>query len=161
MVSKFSYRILYPLGLLIFILALLAYFVQLILTKQVTASSGIFALMGLFTAIAIWLCFGELRTKAINVWIADEQIAVSKYLGLGGRKYYPFTGFSGFETAQLTSNSGSYEYLYLMIADRKAVKLSEFYHSNYDDLKAVVMQHLENLGEKEFEFWQEMKEIFI
>jgi|GEM_PF-1817926 len=43
----------------------------------------------------------------------------------------------------------------------KVVKLSEFYHSNYTDLKEALIPQVRNLGQKHCSLTQEFKEIFI
>lgn len=122
---------------------------------------GVYLFFVLFLFIWVWLVFGELRTKIIKVAIDNAQITVSGFLGLGARKSYLLTQFDGFETALLPSRYDTYEYLYLMKNGKKIVKLSQFYHSNYVELKSDLMNKIKDLGQKKFNVFQEIKEIFV
>ena len=95
------------------------------------------------------------------VQIECEEIIVSNYLGFGAKKVYKFSQFDGLETALLPSKYDTYEYLYLIKNGKKVVKLSQFYHRNYADLKCSLSGKVRNLGQKGFSFLQEAKEIFI
>lgn len=122
---------------------------------------GVYLVLAFFIFIWVWLVFGELRTKVIKVEIDEIQITVSNFLGFGARKHYALDQFDGFETALLPSAYDAYEYLYLIENGKKIVKLSQFYHSNYADLKCNLMNKVKNLGQKKFSFLQEIKEFFI
>lgn len=124
-------------------------------------SFGVFAFLMLFAFAWVWIFFGELRTKVVKVEIHDKTIVVSNYLGLGTKRVYDFSQFDGFETALLPSKYDTYEYLYLMKNKKKVVKLSQFYHSNYADLKEAMTVKARFLGQKGFSYIQEIKEIFI
>ena len=108
----------------------------------------------------IWVSFGELRTKAVKVYIDEGGVTVSTYLGLGRKRVYSFSQFDGLETALLLSKYDTYEYLYLIENGKKVIKLSQFYHSNYDELKKGLSIKVPNLGQKRFSYIQEIKEIF-
>jgi hypothetical protein len=119
----------------------------------------------IFTVILIfpwlWIVFGELRTKVIRVEFGYDHVTVKRYLGLGPSKTYYFTDIEGYQTAILPSRGVSYEFLYLMSGGKKAVKISQFYHKNYDDLKAyVVSLKMKNLGVEPFSYGRELREIF-
>ncbi|MBC7850463.1 MAG: hypothetical protein H7Y31_12050, partial [Chitinophagaceae bacterium] len=105
--------------------------------------------------------FGELRTKAIKVSIKGNELTVTNYLGLGTTTVYDIGQFDGLETSILPSEYSSYEYLYLMEKGKKTVKISQFYHSNYKNLKVRLMKQTQNLGHKDYNLIQEIKEIFI
>lgn len=85
---------------------------------------------------------------------------VANYVGLGTKRIYNLSQFDGFETALLPSRYDTYEYLYLIENGKKVVKLSQFYHSNYADLKNALTGKVRNLGQKGFSYIQEFKEIF-
>jgi hypothetical protein len=124
-----------------------------------TASPRAFRI-AFFPFVIVWLFFGELRTKMIKVTIEDDHIFVNRFGGLLSATRYSLKDFSGFKTSHLRSRGGVYEYLYLMQSDKKAVKISEYYHSNYSTLKAELQPKIEDLGFEEFSFGDEMKEIF-
>jgi hypothetical protein len=114
-----------------------------------------------FVYVWIWLIFGELRSKIISIDIEYNSFNIKRYLGLGISKTYYFDQLDGYKTSILSSRSGSYEYLYLMIGKRKIAKLSEYYHKNYHELKrAIFSQNIKNLGFESYSFIREVKEIF-
>ncbi len=124
-------------------------------------SAGVLVFIALFALVSIWLIFGELRTKVVKIEIDEKGISLSNYCGLGTKKVYTFSDFDGFETTLLPSKYNTYESLYLISNGKKVIKLSEYYHSNYADLKATLAKSLQYLGQKRFSLTREIKEIFV
>lgn len=114
------------------------------------------AVLLLFTWI--WLVFGELRTKVIEVTIDNNTIEKRNYLGLNQK--YNFKDFDGFQTSILTSKGETFECLYLVKDSQKIIKISEAYHKNYDELKNLIGVKSKELGEIKFSYIDELKEIF-
>ena len=85
---------------------------------------------------------------------------MTAYVGLGRKRIYRLTEFDGFNTIILPSRYDQFEYLYLMKNGKRMVKMSEFYHSNYYDLKSAIRGKVLNLGELEYNFIREIKEMF-
>lgn len=153
-----------------YFLAFLALGFSVILIMELTGNIlnptmpiGFFLVFTLFFIyVWIWLVFGELRTKIIYIDFAYSSFTIKRFLGLSASKSYYFDTFDGYKTSILFSQSGSYEYLYLMIGNKKIIKLSEFYHSNYKELKQfVINQNIKYLGFESYSFIKEFKEIFI
>ena len=114
-----------------------------------------------FCFVWIWLVFGELRTKVVAVEFDSYEVTVIRYLGLFASKTYRFEKIEGYRLSILPSKSGDYEYLYLIYNGRKIIKLSEFYHLNYKELKrAVIERRIKSLGFEHYNFFTEVKEIF-
>lgn len=113
----------------------------------------------LFLLIVIWLVYGEIRTKAIKVKINSNNVIVKNFMGLGSGKDYGFNEFDGYRISILPSEYKEYEYLYLYIGQKKVIKISQFYHSNYDELKMSLTSKTKNLGEEPFSIIREIKEI--
>ena len=134
---------------------------KILLERPGVPPFAIFVFLALFIFAFIWLVFGELRTKVVKVDIYDEKVIVSNYMGLGNPKMYSLSQIDGFETAFLPSKYNMYEYLYLIERGKKVVKLSQFYHSNYAELKKLLTVKVPNLGQKGFSILQEVKEIFV
>lgn len=158
--SRFRFWALLPAVLLLLVTAILAFATSKLMGNPNLPSFGIFVFLGLFVFTWVWLFFGELRTKVIKVQIERAEIIVSNYLGLGVKRIYNFSQLDGLETALLPSKYDTYEYLYLLENGKKVIKLSQFYHSNYDELKNVLTGKIRNLGQKEFSYFLEVKEIF-
>jgi len=97
----------------------------------------------------------------VSVDIDHDKIRIKKYLGIGMLKEYQIGEISGFKISVLRSRGGVYEYLYLMVGDKKIGKISEYYHRNYKDLKNfLITSGLRNLGTEQFSNRQELKDIF-
>jgi hypothetical protein len=160
--SKFKYTA-YLVGLLaiVFSFLLIGVFSRNALNPNMPLGFFLIACM-FFLFVWIWIFFGEVRTKAIAVNLEYDSLTVKRYLGLGIPKVYNLDKITGFKVSILSSRSGSYEYLYLIVGDRKIVKLSEFYHSNYKGLKSyIIAMEIKNLGFERFSNRQELKDIFM
>jgi hypothetical protein len=100
-----------------------------------------------------------LRTKFIIIEIEKNEIKIKRFLGLK-TETYRFSEIKGWKNSHLTSNGGTYEYLYLYKNNKKIIKISEFYHKNYLQLKNKIQLDFESLGYEQFSFLDEFKEIF-
>lgn len=96
----------------------------------------------------------------IKVTIDEQSISIIKFLGLAPRKKYFFTDISGFKTSFLQSRAGGNEYLYVMQDKKKVIKISDFYHKNYKELKEQLKLKTADLGFEKFSFIDELKETF-
>jgi len=129
--------------------------------KPTTPILLFFIMCAFFVFVFIVFLFGEFRAKIISVEITSDRVCVKRYLGLGGVNVYPIGEITGFNTSDLPSKVKTYEYLYLMVDNRKIAKLSEYYHANYKDLKeSIVANNIKNLGFKPFSNREELKDIF-
>lgn len=122
--------------------------------------------MGYFLSIFMFfilfvLVFGECRTKIIEVIIGNENNFIKNYFGFGGFKQYRFQDISGYKISMVPSAYSFHEVLYLMMNDKKVVKISSFYHRNYSDLKADIATKANDLGFETFSMFDEIKEYFI
>ena len=159
--SKFRFWAFLPIALLLLVTGLLVFVTAKLLERTSMPPLGIFVFLVLFIFVWIWIVFGELRTKVIKIELQDEAVVVSNYVGLGAKRIHNISKFDGFETAILPSKYDKYEYLYLIANGKKVVKLSQFYHSNYAELKNGLTDKVSYLGQKGFSYVQEIKEIFI
>jgi hypothetical protein len=157
--SKFKYRALL-IPILIIVLTTISIYTLIenlpMEIEQIRWIDIYMAVLFLFTWI--WLVFGELRTKIIEVTLQNNQIEKKNYLGFNQK--YNFKDFDGYQTSILTSKGQSFEYLYFMKSDKKIIKISEAYHKNYSDLKEIISSHLKDLGEIQFSYIDEFKEVF-
>ncbi len=159
--SKFSIWILVPIGLFLLVTGSLAFVIQILFYGPNAPSFRIIVFIIFFAFAWVWLVFGELRTKIVKVEIKGDQISVANYLGIGSKKVFSFSQFEGLQTAILPSKYNTYEYLYLIKDNKKAIKLSQFYHRNYAELKSALTDKVRNLGQQPYSLIQDIKEIFI
>ncbi len=116
-------------------------------------------LPSILTFTLIYLVIGEIRTKCIIVEININKIKVKRFLGIINNEYNP-SEITGWKYSHLSSRGGTYEYLYLYSNNRKVIKISEFYHKNYLDLKNKIEKDFKFLGYEEFSLKDEFIEIF-
>lgn len=110
--------------------------------------------------ILVWLTWGEIRTKAIKLIIKPDKLTINSFFGLGALKTISPSEIDGYKISILPSEYKNYEYLYLMVGKRKRIKISQFYHQNYAELKKEIAKKFRNLGVEEFSFLRELKEAF-
>jgi hypothetical protein len=159
--SKFRLWALLPATLTILVTGLLYFiFSKGIFNSIENPPTAVYVFTGVFLIVWTWLVFGELRTKAISVTLDNDLITTSNFLGLGGKRIFDLTEFDGFTTSLLPSKGGTYEYLYLIKDNKKVIKLSEFYHKNYFELKHVLSKRVKFMGNKPFNMLTELKEIY-
>lgn len=89
-----------------------------------------------------------------------NDIFVTGYLGLGITKKYNFSEFDGYKFSILQSEHRDFEYLYLLVNGRAVIKISQFYHSNYTELKQIIIKKVKNLGKEDFSLTREIKSVF-
>ena len=121
---------------------------------------GMGFLYGLLLFILVWLVYGELRTKVISVQVDKKTITVKKYLGLGATKEMQLSEFDGYIIAHLPHEYDTKEYLYLVKGNKKIIKISEFYHRNYSEIKKILARKIKFMGTRPFSYRREMLEIF-
>lgn len=103
--------------------------------------------------------FGEIKTKLIAVEFKKDEIIVKRFLGLQ-TKSYKFSEIEGWKYSHLTSKGGTYEYVYLYQDGHKIIKISQFYHRNYDEVKRYIEKKIKYLGYEYFSYIDELKEMF-
>jgi hypothetical protein len=160
MVSKFSYNIL---GVIICFIMVSGVLIALIIVSIIPGPPPL-AFMSVAVLIPIlmltWLVFGEFRTKAIAITLNTDHLIIRRYFGFGKPETIYYNNLDGFENSELASINMMYEYLYFVKGNKKIAKLSAYYHRNYAELKQDVNTKLKDLGEINFSYWNEVKEIF-
>lgn len=159
--SKFSYTAYFlMLFVLVVLSGLIAYVIFVFRTSEPPYLDGV-PLTLLLASIFTWLFSGEFRAKIIKTQIEDKYVIIRRYGGLASPRTILYADIDGFNTSILSANTGDYEYLYLMQDGKKIAKISDFYHQNYYEMKAMLKYKLKDLGPVEFSYRQEMREIFI
>ena len=107
-----------------------------------------------------WILKGELWNKAVKVSILNDRIKVSPFMGYGKAKELYFSEMEGYKISILPDEYRDYEFLYLIKAGRKVVKISEFYHANYRQLKMEITSKCKKLPSEKFSVLREWKDIW-
>ena len=113
-----------------------------------------------FLFIFCWLVFGEMRVRMIAVEIANDHLVVASFLGLGKKREWYFLELDGYETVLLPSRYSTYEYVFILRGGKRVVRLSAFYHRNYEEFKTLLARKLKHLGSDGFEVSKELKDMF-
>lgn len=108
----------------------------------------------------VWISHGELRTKAVKVTIGVDRIKVAQFMGYGARKEYLLSEIEGYTLCLLPAEYRDYEYLYLIKDGKKVIKLSEFYHRNYLEMKNEIALKCKKMKPEKFSLISEWKEIW-
>jgi hypothetical protein len=159
--SKFKLRALLPFLVLVitgWVLYLLV--AKVLIVTPVKISFIAFLGLGFLVFIMAWLLLGEIRTKLTVVTIEKNNIKACRWFGTGVSRTYLFDELDGFRVSFLPSEYNEFEYLYLLKENKKVIKLSSFYHRNYDELKRTIAVKTKNLGEEKFSLLKEVKEVF-
>jgi len=154
--SKFTFwAIILPIFLIAITILIVTLFNEIVYLKK--GNNGLWFVELLLTFTWSWLLFGELRTKAIGVKIQNGIITKTNIFGSTS---YRFDNFDGFAISQVWSKAGNHEYLYLVKDNEKIIKISEFYHRNYLELKKTIIVDSVDLGEIHYNIIDDVKEIF-
>lgn len=129
---------------LVFCIALLFIFLQIGIAQLPLYATV--PLIFLLLSIIVWIVFVEFRTKAIHIKIDGESKTVKNYLGQGVEKRFYFKEFTGYKLSIKSSEYEEFAYLYLIQNQKKAIKISQFYHSNYNEMKQAIIKKTKNIG---------------
>lgn len=157
--SKFSANIIGPIVCLLLLVSAIIFCTVVFYTAGISLSLALFVDI-LPLLILSWLIFGEFRTKMIVVEFGSDSISIKPYAGFGTAKLFRYDQLDGYSVSILDSINMAYEYLYFMQSGKKVGKISEYYHSNYEEMKAELNTKLKDLGIIEFRYWDEIKESF-
>ncbi|MFV8838717.1 hypothetical protein [Salinimicrobium soli] len=102
----------------------------------------------------------EFRTRAHRVILKENELWLRPYFGLGKSRSYSYSCFDGFQTSKQPGKLGTKEYIFLMKEERRIACISEFYHSNYWELKKSLGEKVQFLGEKKFKIVYEYRQMF-
>lgn len=143
--TKFKYWAYAPLIIALGLIILLYVFV--ILLSNHLPVYGYIIITGLLILI-VWLIFIELKNKVVTVTIEDDVVSSAKFLGWGTRTTIQMSEITGYKTCIVPREWDSTEVLYLIADNKKVIRLSEFYHLNYFDLKHFFITRFKNLGQE-------------
>ena len=101
-----------------------------------------------------------MRRSITKIEINGNNISVSNYFGFGKKKTYNLSEMEGFTRSVLQSRGGNYQYTYLIKNNRRIIRVSEFYHKNYQSLLSCIYKRCKFLGDKQVSLIREAKEIF-
>ena len=145
--TKFKLWAYVPLIISVCLTVLLAVFVRLF---SVNLPTFAYLLILFLLALIIWLVTIELKNKAVLVKIEEKEIKLIKFLGWGSQTSISIESISGYKISQVPHEWDSSEVLYLIVNNKKAIRISEFYHQNYYDIKLYLTRRFKNLGSEPY-----------
>ena len=107
-----------------------------------------------FNSILVPFLLYEFRNKIISILITNNQIIKSSYFALD--KTYDFKEFDGFQARIIKGKFKNHECLYLIKNGIRVITLSQVYHKNYDDLKAMISEKSKNLGTGNYDMFDKL-----
>ncbi len=91
------------------------------------------------------------RTRAHRVTIDQQCVVVKRYFGLGKSESYALNSLDGFVSLFESGKLGVSENLFILQKGKRVVCISEFYHSNYGELKKILIERLINFGVNDYD----------
>lgn len=110
----------------------------------------------------IWLAmvWGELRLRAIKISFTDNDIVVQSFFGIGNTKVYSYNTITSFHSTLQPALPLPYECITLINNQKKVIHISQYYFTNYSQLKGFVTEKFKNDGAKRFSLKKMFREIF-
>jgi hypothetical protein len=139
--SKFKFFPIFLIGFISFPPLLVLY-----VTFNSTESDRTGPVVLLLLVVLFWMTV--LRTRANKVSIDGEFLRVRCYFGLGKTKGYDCNQLDGFITVFESGRMGVSENLFILEKGKRVGCVSDFYHSNFDQLKVVLKERTNDLGER-------------
>ncbi len=159
-VSRFTSLAFLVVALAISITWLLYAIISKAFVLKVSPPNEVCVFAGICLVLWVWLVFGVLRKKAIKVSLNNRLLEKRGFLGLGLKQQFDLSELDGFSIAILYARGGRYEYLYVLKGKNSVVTISEFYHSNYFEVKRELESKLKFTGKKTYSLLDEIKNIF-
>jgi hypothetical protein len=154
MLSTFNFRAYLSIFLMMVILTAL-----FIIGLQILIEGSIAAILtfSIFSISLILLIVYEFRNKIISIIVAKNHLRKSSYFAED--RIYDFKEIDGFLVMSSKGILRNSEYLYLIQDGARIVTLSQVYHKNYHELKAIISERSKNLGEANYDVFDEIIEI--
>lgn len=96
--------------------------------------------------ISFLVVFFELRDKVIFVKFENSSIKIKRFIGIFKSQNINNIKITGFYNSSVKTGFGRFNYLYLMIDNKKIAKISNQYHKNYEELKGEIERKHKDLG---------------
>jgi hypothetical protein len=94
----------------------------------------------------LFLIFFELKIKVTSVTFAGAFVKTRNFFGFGKAAIISISAISGYQTSVAPAELGGFGVLYLLRDNKPAVRISEHYHANYQELKEYISIRVKNKG---------------
>ena len=160
-ISVFSGRIVFPVFYSLISSLLLPASLWYILTSTDLYDILPGVLVFVFT-LFLWvvMVWGELRLKMSRLYFKEGVMEIISFWGLWGKRICYYEHITGFKTLLEPALPTPYECITLMNGEKKLLRISQFYYSNYDEIKLLVTNTFQDLGREEFSTKRTFADIF-
>lgn len=126
------------------IITLLAFLVScfyLLISNYPDTGFLVAAFSVLILAGFLWIVHRELYQKMIFMRLDEREVTITRYAGLFFTQKFFWSEVESWEVKTVESESGDLSEIFKFKSNNKTIAiLSEFYHSNYFELKSMVME---------------------
>jgi hypothetical protein len=111
-------------------------------------------------SFSLWMLLYQIRVQTQEIVIQRNSLSVKNWAGLGSEKQYDITKLSGFHSSTLSSRAGNFKAVYIMDGKSKIAWISEFSHSNFDEINDWATASLTHPGFVSTNVFSEIKDSF-
>ncbi|TRW23397.1 hypothetical protein FMM05_14490 [Flavobacterium zepuense] len=147
MTSKFKYTAYVSVLYLVFVVLIIFWHVSIFKSVFTTVPGGKFVYI--IAAIGVLSLYNSFRTKIVAVSFDDYSLTVKRYFGFGKPHKYFLNDITGYFTSSVWGRYSRHEYIYIMAGTKKVAKISEQYHSNFNEIRPYIQRRLVYLGNLE------------
>jgi len=144
MTSKFKYTAYLSVTYLLLVLLAIFWHVSIFKSVFTTVPGGKFVYI--IAAIGVLSLYNSFRTKIVAVSFDEHSLTIKRYFGFGKPHKYFLNDITGYFTSSVLGRCSRHEYIYIMMGTKKVAKISELYHSNFNEMRPYIQRRLFYLG---------------
>lgn len=139
----------YLLPVFIVLCGAVPFFVDFLMINEPKNSSSLVfkVVMSVFSLVLMLFGVYQFIYHIVKIEITEKEIAIRKNLGFGRKMRFTWGEIDGFEIVERSSRSEKYEVLHVRKNKRIVIRVSQFYLSNYSEIKKVILMNLSKVGE--------------
>lgn len=137
------------LPLIISLLLIILLYVFMIVLSSNLPIYGYVLITGAFILTASLIII-ELKNKTVLITVENDVVRSAKFMGWGAKTTIPMSDITGYKTCIVPREWESTEVLFLVSGNKKLIRLSEYYHLNYDELRHFFSTRFKNLGQERY-----------
>ena len=158
MKSKFTYFIILPIILILFLLTVIPIIAFNINTAFNSKVAGMFIVFLLI--FTLFMFYTDSKQKIISVELKNNKMIINRFFGLNKSEEFLDNQIDGFNSSIVPTKSGSYNYIYIICKNKKIAKISDQYHKNINEMKSEIEKKYKYLGYKDSGIISELKDMF-
>lgn len=148
-VTKFNYKA-YLLPILILASLFFPIILSLLIESLQYTSIESFLILWCFPIVIVPFCFYQIRFNILLIEFISDKIIVCTYFGFGKKKIIAINEFDGYFILNKESKGEIYEIIKLQKSNKHVANISQFYISNYLEIKNKIEEGLLKINENSF-----------